>query len=257
MISLTRLTSSIESISCGHFASPSVEDELSGWLQRKRLDVTDIDPKTLKRYLKDRKGDLHPGRGASSALQELLKVLCDRKITRKDRPPEVPGPCQLAEQEFRRYLSQERGLSAATLANYLPFVHQLLQERFGSGPIEFAKLRATDITGFVQRHAHDHSPGRRGPMVAALRAFLRHLRHRGQITTDLAACVPAVANWSHATVPKFLNPDQVDQVLKYCDRRRATGRRDFAILLLLARLGLRAGEVAALTLDDIDWKEVV
>jgi integrase/recombinase XerD len=92
-------------------------------------------------------------------------------------------------------------------------------------------------------------------MVAALRAFLRHLRHRGQITTDLAACVPAVANWSHATVPKFLNPSQVDQVLKYCDRRGATGRRDFAILLLLARLGLRAGEVAALTLDDVDWKE--
>jgi site-specific recombinase XerD len=92
-------------------------------------------------------------------------------------------------------------------------------------------------------------------MVAALRAFLRHLRHRGEITTDLAACVPTVANWSHATLPKFLKPVQVNQVLKHCDRRRVKGRRDYAILLLLARLGLRAGEVVALTLDDIDWQE--
>ena len=90
-------------------------------------------------------------------------------------------------------------------------------------------------------------------MVAALRAFLRHLQHRGEITTDLAACVPTVANWSSTTLPKFLQPGQVAQVLKHCDRRRTTGRRNYAILLLLARLGLRAGEVVALTLDDIDW----
>jgi len=91
--------------------------------------------------------------------------------------------------------------------------------------------------------------------LAALRAFLLHLRHRGKIKTDLAACVPTIANWSHATLPKFLPAGQVDQVLKHCDRRHTTGRRDYAILLLLARLGLRAGEVAALTLDAIDWKE--
>jgi len=91
-------------------------------------------------------------------------------------------------------------------------------------------------------------------MVAALRAFLRHLQHRGEITSDLAACVPKVASWSHATLPKFLQPGQVTHVLKHCDRRRPRGRRDYAILLLLARLGLRAGEVVALMLDDIDWK---
>ncbi len=229
--------------------------DLSGWLQRKKLGAKDLDPQTLNRYLKDRKGCIHPGRGACSALQELLEVLCERKIARKERPPEAAGPCQRAEQEFKRYLSQERGLSAATLANYLPFVHQLLLERFGNGPIEFAKLHATDIIGFVQRHAHDHSPGRSGPMVAALRAFLRHLRQAGEIMSDLVACVPTVASWSQATLPKFLKPGQVDQVLKHCDRRCATGRRDYAILLLLARLGLRAGEVVALTLDDIDWEE--
>jgi site-specific recombinase XerD len=184
-----------------------------------------------------------------------MNLLCEKQIACEERSFETACPCKRAEQDYERYLSEERGLSDATLANYLPFVHQLLQERFGNGPIDFAKLRATDITQFVQHHARDHSPGRNGPMVAALRAFLRHLRHRGEITTDLAACVPTVANWSYATVPKSLEVGQVEQVLKHCDRMRATQRRDYAILLLLARLGLRAGEVAALTLDDIDWKE--
>jgi site-specific recombinase XerD len=229
--------------------------DLSGWLQRRKLGAKDINPETLNRYLKDRKGDIHPSRGASSALQELLDMLCEKQIASEERPPDAVEPCQRAEQDFKRYLAEERGLSAATLANYLPFVHQLLRERFGNGPIEFAKLSAPDITRFVQRHAHDHSPGRRGPMLAALRAFLRHLRHRGEITTDLAACVPTVANWSHTTLPKFLPHGQVEQVLKHCDRGRATGRRDYAILLLLARLGLRAGEVVALRLGDIDWDE--
>ena len=229
--------------------------DLSGWLQRQRLGANDIDPQTLHRYFKNRKGHIHPGRGAPSAFQELLNVLCEKGIGSEERSDEGADPCKRAERNFKRYLSQERGLSAATLINYLPFVHQLLQERFGYGPIDFAKLRATDITGFVQRHAHDHSPSRSGVMVAALRAFLRHLRYQGDITTDLAACVPTVANWSYATVPKFLKLGQVDKVLKHCDRRHATERRDYAILLLLARLGLRAGEVVALRLDDLDWKE--
>ena len=229
--------------------------DLSGWLQRKGLGAKDIDPQILRRYLKDCKEYMHPDRGVSSTVQELLDMLCEEGIARKECSPKTTRRYERAEEDFKHYLAQERGLSARTLANYLPFVLQLLAERFGNGPIEFAKLRATDITGFVQRHARDHSPGRNGPMVAALRAFLRHLRHRGKIKSDLAACVPTIANWSHVTLPKFLPTGQVEQVLKHCDRRHTTGRRDYAILLLLARLGLRAGEVTALTLDDIDWKE--
>jgi site-specific recombinase XerD len=91
-------------------------------------------------------------------------------------------------------------------------------------------------------------------MVSALRSFLRFLRHRGDITIDLAACVPPIANWKFSTLPKFLQPEQVQRVLKQCDRNTAKGRRDYAILLLLARLGLRACEIVALTLDDIDWQ---
>src|SRR5262249_21405849 len=91
-------------------------------------------------------------------------------------------------------------------------------------------------------------------VVSALRSFLRHLLYRGAIDTDLAACVPTIATWSLSTVPKFLPAEQIQHVLDCCDRDTAIGKRDYAILLLLARLGLRAGEVVALRLEDVDWE---
>jgi integrase len=92
-------------------------------------------------------------------------------------------------------------------------------------------------------------------MVTALRSFFRYLLHRGEVRTDLAACVPTVPRWSFSVLPKFLSTEAVKRVLKNCNRQTPIGRRNYAILLLLARLGLRAGEVVALGLDDIDWKE--
>ena len=92
-------------------------------------------------------------------------------------------------------------------------------------------------------------------MTTALRSFLRFARYRGEITLDLAACVPSVASWSLSTLPKSLPPAQVEQVLANVRQRStAVGRRDHAILLLLARLGLRGGEVGNLVLEDIDWE---
>jgi site-specific recombinase XerD len=94
---------------------------------------------------------------------------------------------------------------------------------------------------------------RAGLMGTALRTFLRYLQLRGEIAIDLAACVPTVANWRLSTLPKFLEPYQVQCILNHCDRHTPQGQRDYAILLLLARLGVRACEVVALTLDDVNW----
>jgi integrase/recombinase XerD len=88
---------------------------------------------------------------------------------------------------------------------------------------------------------------------AALRSFLRYLRYRGDIALDLVAAVPIVANWSMPSIPRAIAADQVRQLLASIDRHTATGRRDYAVLLLLARLGLRSGEAALLELDDLDW----
>jgi site-specific recombinase XerD len=91
-------------------------------------------------------------------------------------------------------------------------------------------------------------------MTTVLRSFLRYARYHNYIRTDLAACVPCVADWSATSIPKGLPFKDVKTVLASCNRQRAVGRRDYAILLLLARLGLRAGEVVSLTLEDIDWE---
>jgi site-specific recombinase XerD len=184
-------------------------------------------------------------------------MLRDRGIANHDTTSGAIDPVVCAKENFKQYLSQERGLSAAILHTYLPVVDQFLRERFGRSSTRFSELRATDLTGFIQRQVHDHSPRTAQHMVAALRAFLRYLRLRGDITTDLAACVPTVANWSCSTLPKFLQPGQVQQVLARCDRRTPVGGRNYAILLLLARLGLRAGEVVAMSSMTSIGKRVV
>jgi site-specific recombinase XerD len=183
-----------------------------------------------------------------------MHLLHSQRLLHDKTPQPFTSPRERVENDFERYLSQERGLSMATRVNYRPFIRQFLSERFGHQPIHFARLQAPDIIQFVRNHARQMSPKRAGLMVSALRSFLRYLRHRGDITTNLAACVPTVANWQFSSLPKFLQPHQVQQVLNQCDRRTSKGRRDYAILLLLARLGLRACEIVALTLDDTHWE---
>jgi site-specific recombinase XerD len=90
-------------------------------------------------------------------------------------------------------------------------------------------------------------------MVWALRTFFRYLRHRGYIDVNLAGCVPSVPEYSLSTLPKCLPCGSIERVLQSCDRTIAQGRRDYAVMLLLARLGLRGGEVVVLMLDDVDW----
>jgi site-specific recombinase XerD len=157
-------------------------------------------------------------------------------------------------QEYRQYLVQQRGLSLASLPNYLLFVEQFLSERFAGTDVSFSNLGAVDITAFVKSHAAKLSSGRARLLVTALRAFLRYLVHRGNIKVDLAPCVLPVACWSFSQMPKFLPPGTVQQVLAQHDRKTPIGRRNYAILLLLARLGLRAGEVVTLNLEDLDWE---
>ena len=228
--------------------------DLSRWLRRRRLDVGDLDECTVERYLQSRQRFVDTYRGASFVPYKFLGMLRDRRIVTHKTVPIVVDPREIVVDAFRQYLSQERGLSVSIQCSYTRFAHQFLRERFGRGSLELSALSATDVTGFIRRHAHERSARSAQHIVGSLRAFLRYLRYRGEITTDLAACVPTVANWSLSTLPKFLQPGQVQQVLDHCDRHSAVGLRNYAILVLLARLGLRACEVVAMTLDDIDWE---
>jgi len=227
---------------------------LSRWLHARKLCVEDLDADAIDAHCAQQRRGLPLRRGHRAALQRLLGILREQGVCREDVAPVRLDPQQRIEEGFKRFLSVERGLAPATLKIYLPVVRQLLVERFGQGPIRLSGLRAPDIIDFVKRHARDFCPKRIKLMLTALRSFLRHLQLRGDIGTDLAACVPCVPRWTLTEIPKFLPPGAVARILKHCDRHNAEGLRDYAILLLLARLGLRAGEVVSLTLDDIDWR---
>jgi site-specific recombinase XerD len=228
--------------------------DLSRWLQQQQLEAHNLDGKVVDRFLRHRQRKNETRQGDVCVLNRFLAMLGQMGVVEQRQRTPVENPQQNIIYEFRRYLLQQRGLSTATLQYYVPFIEQFLSEGFRHKTLNPSTLRAGDVTGFVQRHAHRLSPGRAKLLVTALRSFLRYLRHCGEISLDLAACVPTVPNWSKSTLPKFLPPGTVQRVLGSCDRQTSLGRRDYAILVLLARLGLRAGEVVALNLEDIDWE---
>jgi site-specific recombinase XerD len=155
---------------------------------------------------------------------------------------------------YEQYLRSERGPGVATISLYQYFVRKFLVTRFREGPFLLKAIRPSDISDFVVRPSHSVGGSSAHMMTAAFRSFFRYLFQKGELQAELAAAVPTVANWRLSTVPKYLTAEEVQRVLKTCDRRTATGRRNYAILLLLARLGLRAGEVVALELEDINWR---
>ncbi len=221
----------------------------SRWLERRKLPVSEVDEQIVVKYLarSARPGD-------SATLADLLEALRQAGVV--PRPTREGDETQLGrlEREFGRYLAVERGLSRASLKNSLPFVRSFLAHRFGSSPIVMDDVRAPDVTRFLLRKLQTLGVSRAKLMVGALRSFFRFLRWRGDIAIDLASSVPKVADWRLSALPKSLPVDEVGRLISSCRRETITGQRDYTVLLLLARLGLRAGEVVAMTLDDIDWE---
>ena len=192
--------------------------------------------------------------GDAAALDHLIEFLRREGVVPTEKI-EVHRltPTEHCVQAYEQYLREARALARATIVNYVPFVRDFLDDCFGDGRVTLSRLDAGDVVRFVQRQAPHLHLKRAKLMTTALRSFLHYARYRGDITLDLGAAVPIVANWSMTSIPRAIAPDQVRQLLTSIDRRTPIGRRDYAILLLLARLGLRSGEVASLKLDDIDW----
>jgi len=156
--------------------------------------------------------------------------------------------------EFDAYLRSERGLAPKSIVRHLPVIRRFLHEVCSGGAGDLGKISQEDVIRYIERHARDWSPKTGKAMCWSLRAFLRYLHHRGLNARPLADCVPSMRRWKLATLPTYLSAAQVRKTLDGCDQETVMGRRDYAILLLLAKLGLRADEVATLTLDDVDWR---
>ena len=224
---------------------------LSLWLESEGLGAEALDEGRFDTFLRTR-GPQRVPQGEAVTGRQLLGYLRSKgRIPDSLEPAASNDPMGRIERTYERYLINERGLSPSTVSKYLAAVHAFLAKRFGARIVALDRLVARDANRFIARHAISRSHAK--DLAAALRSFLRHLHQRGDIAVDLAGAIPPVTNWRLSELPKSLPPEKVESVLASCDRNTAVGRRDHAILLLLARLGLRGGEVATLTFEDIDW----
>ena len=228
-----------------------LHDELGRWFGLTGLTVAHLDERHVEAFVKHRR---QVRRGDLKTLEQFLDHLRKRAVIPDRAPVRDLSPLADILNRYEEYLRSERGLVTATVLNYQPYIRRFLVERFREGPFLFGQVNPSDISNFVLRHGPSMSVGRAQLMTTAFRSFFRYLFQKGELQANLAAAVPTVADWRLSTVPKYLAPEEVKRVLEACNHRTASGRRDYAILLLLARLGLRAGEVVALQLEDIKWR---
>jgi integrase/recombinase XerD len=228
---------------------------LSRWLGGRGLGPGELTCERVGEYLADRRaaGYVHwcSGRGLAPLLGYLRRVGAVPGPV-AGRPD---GPLDVLAGDYEDYLVAERGLAASTVERRGRSARRFLRWWAARrGGFDLAALGAGDVQEFVVAECGAKSRGSAGLVVSDLRSLLGFLHLSGRVPAALAPAVPAVARWRGSTVPRYLTRAEVDRLLASCDRRRAVGRRDFAILTLLSRLGLRAGEVAALELADVDWR---
>ncbi len=228
--------------------------DFSHWLLRHSIALRQVRADHGSRYLRDRARRARPALGDAAAIRHLIGflrhagVLAPEKLARRR-----VSSMERHAQAYARHLRDARALAETTVGHYVPFIRAFLTDRFGDGSVRLNRLRAADVVGYVQRLAPRLHMKSAKLLTTVLRSFLRYARQRGAVVHDLAAAVPVVAAWSMTGVPRAIGAGHVRQLLASLDRRTAVGRRDHAIVLVLARLGLRSGEVARLDLEDIDW----
>ncbi len=192
---------------------------------------------------------------ASTALLGFLEHLRRHRVIAPCAPKVLETASSVLQKRYANFLRNEKGLAELSLHVYLPIVPDLLdflKEQRGIRSLR--RLDASILRSFLFERVQDRSSECVRLLATSLRSFLRFLHTQGEIPRDLTAAIPTVRKWRQPGIPKKLSPDEVDRVLAAPDRGTRTGRRDFAILLLLAKLGLRSSEVLSLELGDIRWR---
>lgn len=228
---------------------------LSAWLQKRGLGAGDICSARLQEFFADLAA--RSGRAPTLvAMRPLLVWLRERGLCPGDPPP-TPGPLDELMERYRHWMQTDRQLAPRTMLRYEQGARLFLggRARQGRGAGGVEGLREQDVAAFLLAEAaRGLSTKTLQGRVAELRSLLRFLYSQGMTATRLGEGVPPVPGWKDTGVPNPLAADEVQALLDSCDRSAASGKRDLAVLLLLARMGLRAAEVAELELDDFDWR---
>jgi site-specific recombinase XerD len=227
--------------------------DLSRWLQRHALTATDLNEPRVEAFLQDRYRRYHTHRKDRPVMRRLLGQLRAQGVMPRPVVETHSGACDRLACAFQHDLLHQRGLAPTTVRYDLAIVRRFLGARCGSEPLRLEALGPQDLTTCMWPQARRYRPARATLIATAWRSFCRFLRHRGAIANDLAQAVPTVPNWRFSALPKVMKAEDVEPLLQRGDRTTPPGQRAAAILLLWARLGVRAGEVAARTLDELEW----
>jgi integrase/recombinase XerD len=227
---------------------------LSGWLEARGLSAADLSGERVEQFLAwQRAGGRHRCQWSRPGLACLLAVLRGLGVLAAEEPAPERSPADLLVASFERYLLAERGLAAGTASGYARHARRFLDGFAAGGGV--AALTAGDVTAAVLREAASGvSVSATQYFVSGLRAFLRFCFTEGLVEADLSQAALVVTGRRRTSLPKAISRADAQALLGSCDRRRTLGRRDYAVIITLLRLGLRRGEVARLTLDDIDWR---
>lgn len=228
---------------------------LSRWLAGQHLDGASLTSAVVGEYLVERRRVGRVRLCTIRGLSPLLGYLRQVGVVREPVGQEPSAPVDRLLARYARFLVSERGLAEATVVRNVALVRPFLSAVETADAVAFERLDAASVTRFVLTRCRESGRGgSTARMMTALRSLLGFLHVAGLTDRPLAGAVPWVASWRLAGLPKALDGAQVTALLASCDRCTVVGRRDLAILTVLVRLGLRAGEVAALRLDDIDWR---
>lgn len=223
------------------------------WLSRQGLEARDLDEGRLEQHLSDLRKAGRRRVAGPRGLVPLLKYLRETGTA----PAALAGtsPAEPLLERYRSWMESERGLSAATMLRYEKTARQFLAEQATDGG-KFApgSLTGADLNAFLLRECGRLSAGSAKGRVAELRSLMRFLHLHGATAVNLSGAVPPVGGWRFASVPPVMAPGDVQRLLDHTPRQDPLGIRDHAILMLIARLGLRSVEVARLLLDDVDWR---
>jgi integrase/recombinase XerD len=226
---------------------------LSRWLVDRGLDEHALTCSVVEEFLRARRVAGYRQWRSARGMAPLLDHLRDVGIApvcapAGDSAVEVPLAA------YRAYLIEERGLAASTVRNYVDVARQFVSQSCVSGRTDLCGLTAAQVSEFVLAGCRTRGVGSAAILVVGMRALLRYLHLAGITQTGLAGAVPSAASWPASRLAQPIDRQQAARLMSSCDRRTAVGRRDFAVLTLLLRLGLRVGEVAALELTDVDWR---
>jgi integrase/recombinase XerD len=228
-------------------------NHVSRWLHDEGVALCEFTPERVEQFLAARREAGYATWLSPRSMSLPLGYLRDLGVVPTPGARGEESAVDLLIRDYRRYLLDERALASNTVGHYANCARLFLGARPGGGVVDVGQLVARDVTEFVIGECAGRSVSAAKYLVAGLRSLLRYLHVAGVITAPLAAAVPSVAHRRGTSLSRGLNAREVARLLAGCDRRRVVGRRDYAMLTLLVRLGLRSHEVAVLELDDVDW----